>query len=711
MVKSTLLLPSTRRAALSLILACAMATGLSLFVVSRQSAVTTARLRSAQLALEALTERAPEADGRAAIAWGYAERMRLGLQSPFFLIEAASRDPRLTPEEQRTVSWALLATLLRGESHQLDPAALDRISRATDATGEAHFELIESSIRAAEDPRVAELALRFAYVLAASERVIDAAGPTIVAQASTLVADREIARREAAQLLRSSKAGSPVAAIAAERRRRGFYVERPVLMTPPRSLEYEAIELVPAILAEIRTLAPSIALTDAHDDSSAAQRAALLAAATRSAPSAEVHMIVKRFLPPLRAVMPAAWIDQLERVRNPEMLASVLGEESTRDQRRQLGRMQLAAGVAARTHAQAPVWFAGDVALPAESLGVASISFDSDVPKAWRSQNVAAMAAGLRDLRRVFPALDLSDVKVRFRMTSPADSALAMHEPRTRTLHLPVSTAAGTLAHELAHDLDRQVSIQQGRAGYWSDAVTRAPGGQVRGSANRVAASLRTLTGEITSGRAGSAPDRPAEIFATRVDWFVAQSLARQGISSGFLSAVQDEMLTGHVLHPERLRGADRSRSLLTALEGMTTIAPVARSESEPTAYALMQYVLRTPLDRRLGRTANGGAVTLLGAASLCDATPRGTVGLLRLAAESRARGMVRGRAESIAPDRRPIWAQEALGGGPWSGAAAASRVESLASELLGQLTVPGLLQAGIGSRASTLLRSAPCKE
>ena len=710
MVKSTLLLPSTRRAALALILACAMATGLSLYVVSRQSAVTTARLRSAQLALEELTDRAPEADGRAAIAWGYSERMRLGLQSPFFLIEAASRDPRLTPDEQRTVSWALLATLLRGESHQLDPAALDRISRATNTTGESHLALIESSIRAAEDPRVAELALRFAYVLAAAERVIDASAPTIVAQASALVADREIARREAAQLLRTAQAGSPVEAIADARRRRGLYVERPVLMTPSRALEHEAIESVPALLAEIRTLAPSLALTDAHDDSSAAHRSALLAAATRSAPSAEVHMVVKRFLPALRAQMPSDWIDRLERVRNPEMLASMLGERWARDQRRQLGRMQLAAGVAARTHAQAPVSFAGDVAPPAESLGVASISFDADVPKAWRSQSVAAMATGLRDLRHVFPALKLSDVNVRFRMTSPADSALAMHEPRTRMLHLPVSTAAGALAHELAHDLDRQMSIQQGRPGYWSDAVARAAGGQGRGSAHRVAISLRTLTEEISSGRSGrSAPDRPAEIFATRVDWFVAQALARQGISSGFLTAVQDEMLTGHVLHPERLRGADRSRSLMTALEGMTTLTPAARAESEPTAYALMQHVLQTPLDRRSARSGGVGGVATLGGASMCDAAPQGTAGLLRLAAISRARGIVRGRAESIPADRRPTWALEAIGGGPWSGAAAAKRVDSVASELLGQLTEPGLLQVGIGSLSSTLLRTVHC--
>ena len=711
MVKSTPLLPPTRRAALSLILACAIATGLSLFVASRHTAVTTARLRSAQLALESLTENAPGADGRAAVAWGYAQRMRLGLESPFFLIEAASRDPRLTQDEQRTVSWGLLATLLRGESHQIDAAAFDRLSRFHGASGESHLELIESSIGSAVDPRSAELALRFAYVLGAAERVIDASAPFLVASAAALAADREISRREAAQLLRHSRTGSPVAAIAEARRRRGLYAERPVLMTPSRSLEQDAIALVPAILAELRSLGGSTAPAEQPGDSTAVLRSSLFSAASRSAPSAEVRMTVKRFLPVLRAAMPIVWIDRLERVRNPEMLASMLGGPWTREQRRHLAQLQIAAAVAMRTYAQAPIWFAGDAAASPEQLGIASISFDSDVPRAWRSQYLAGTALGIRDLRLVFPNLKLNGITIRFRMTSPADSALAMHEPRSRTLHLPVATAAGTLSHELAHDLDRQVSVQQGRAGYWSDAVTRVPGGQIRGPANRVAASLRTLTGENSSSRAGkTTPDRPAEIFATRVDWFVAQALARQGISNGFLTAVQDEMLTGHVLHPERLRGADRSRSLLTALEGMTTVASFARAEAEPTAYSLMQHVLRTPLERRSARSPDVWTAMTLGGGS-CDAAPRGVVALLRLAAESRASGIVRARAEAIPADRRPIWAQEALGEGPWSGAMAATRVESLASALLAQLTVPGPLQAGIGARASLLLRSARCRE
>ena len=49
-----------------------------------------ARLNSAAERLDSLMDRAPaDAGRRVAIAWGYAERLRLGLESPFRLIEAA----------------------------------------------------------------------------------------------------------------------------------------------------------------------------------------------------------------------------------------------------------------------------------------------------------------------------------------------------------------------------------------------------------------------------------------------------------------------------------------------------------------------------------------------------------------------------------------------------------------------------------------------
>src|SRR5439155_350182 len=118
-----------------------------------------------------------------------------------------------------------------------------------------------------------------------------------------------------------------------------------------------------------------------------------------------------------------------------------------------------------------------------------------------------------------------------------------------------------------------------------------------RAGSERHAASLRhtreNLSQPPTVGR--SITERPAEIFATRVDWFVAQALARQGISDGFLSAVQDELLTGHVVHPERLQGSARSRSLLTALVEMTSVSEFVREEYETSVLTLLRWSLAVP--------------------------------------------------------------------------------------------------------------------
>lgn len=712
MVKSTHPFLPTRRAALSLILACAMAAALSLLLASRQVAATTARLRLAARELEALTDAASETTGRAAIAWGYAERMRLGMESPFRTIEAASRDTRLTLDEQRLVSWALLATLVRGESHQVEPAAFDGLSRGDRVAGEAHLGIIQNAIAAAEDPRSAELALRYAYMLAASERLVDGAAPVIAAQAAALVADREIARREALQLLRRTRKDEPITAITEARARRNLYVERPVLMVPSRSLENDAIDRVPALLARLRDLGGQVDSVPAPGDSNATVRSVLFGSAARVPPNGEISLTVKRLLPLLRSQLPDDVVARLVQVRNTEMLVSALGGVWSRDQRRQIGRLHLAAAVAMRARAQDPVWFPGMSIPSAEQLGIASVSFDRDVPRAWRPAYLASLASGIANLRFVFPSLKLDGVQVRFRVTSPADSALAMHEPRTRTLHLPVGTAAGTITHEVAHDLDRQVAIQQGRAGYWSDAANRIADAKGGGSASRVVASLKAMTELLSSGSAnGSVTDRPAEIFASRVDWFVAQSLARAGVSNGFLSAIQDELFTGHVLHPERLRGVSRTRSLQTALEGMTPVAPFALAEVTPSVYALIRHVLHAPVDRRSTRPASNWLHHAQLGADLCADVPRGPARLVRLAAESRARGVLRARAESISTARRPAWARALLGEAPWAPALATERINALAGGLLGDLAAPGLLPAGVEARVATLVRSAWCAE
>src|SRR5438309_8753919 len=114
-------------------------------------------------------------------------------------------------------------------------------------------------------------------------------------------------------------------------------------------------------------------------------------------------------------VSPALYVAALGRARNCEMLvAATQVNGATRVQRRAIARLLLAAGVAMRSVAQQRVWFPGDDVQSADSataqLTVASIRFDRDVPLIWRPYFVRSLVDGIADLRRVFPALRLSNL-------------------------------------------------------------------------------------------------------------------------------------------------------------------------------------------------------------------------------------------------------------------------------------------------------------
>lgn len=723
-----------RRALFSLSLACVLGLTTTLVLAERRAQRTTDRLEDAAQQLDSLW--IADIDGlddarRAAIAWGYAERLRLGLESPFRLIETAAADARLTEQERRMISWALLAHVVRGESHQVDPAVLDAIGpseHGRPAVGEQHLDLITDAVTHAENPRAAELAIRFAYALAQTERIVDAVAPTLAAEVAALLADREIARREGVEIVRTAKI-DPIEAIRRRRARRGFYVERPVLLAPEHGIERDAVALTPVLLAQIRAMRPQP--VDHAADSATAQGEARLADELHRAgwllpPTSAVAVTVQRYLPMLRHA-PGIDLTAMGNAWNTEALVGAAWiDRPTRAARRMVGRVLVAAGVAARSLAQDAIVFAVDTTVTpatlASTLQLSAIVFDRDVPATWRPFFLQSLADGVRDVRRIFPAFDLRDVSVRFRMTSPADSALAMHDPRSRTLHLPTTTAGGTLLHELAHELDRQSAVQVGLAGYRSDAEAR---GDIRKSSRasgtsseRVAASLRALTEETTGlPRALKGSERPAEIFATRVDWFVTQALARQGVLNGFLSGVQDEVLTGHVVHPERLRTSGRSRSLLDALEGMTSVSARALVEHEPTIQTVLRWSLSAPVDRNAAASIvrgreqlwQTGPLVVAGMCEQADDDVHGRIALVRLAAESRARGWLRQRARWIAEAERPVWARAMLGQAPWTPQAAEQRVAELGDHVLMQLASGVELPAGLSAYAATLAAQARC--
>ena len=173
---------------------------------------------------------------------------------------------------------------------------------------------------------------------------------------------------------------------------------------------------------------------------------------------------------------------------------------------------------------------------------------DAAVPALWRPYYRGMLARGLADLQRVLPALDFRGLRVRFGRAPAGSTVLALHDPQHRTVFLPPATGAGTIAHEFAHDLDYQVAERRYgiRGDYATDfahAHRARPAGRLRHGAERRHA------GGARARRPGRARPRPPPGRGLRPQHGVvrrlAVSLAREGRTDGYLTSVQDDMLTG----------------------------------------------------------------------------------------------------------------------------------------------------------------------
>jgi hypothetical protein len=680
-----------------------------------------------------------------AIALGYLERLRLGLGSPFRLAEYALRDPRLDSTARRHVTAALVGLTLKGRAYVIEPTALAAVGPAVAnespdfaaQRGARHLALIDAAVTGSRDPRAGELAVRLAYELAAAERTVDRGAVAVVAPVAALVRDRQSAISDVRRLLRAARVAGvdPLALLVTWRRERQFAVERPATELIGEALEVEAMARVPELLDSVRAIAnvspsdtggrgPATARDMAQVSvlpDAAAQRLAS-GVARYSPPQAAIVAAVRHSAPALLAAPGAplastARSDFVERAVNEESFAAEAARLVSREgSAAASARLVVAVAAALRPYAQEVPWFPGDAGPADDELrrefGVASVRFDAGVPSRWRPYYRRMLADGLRDLRRVLPALSLDGARVRFRSAGLGGATLAMHDPASRTIHLPIATSAGALAHEVAHDLDWQMGRRRyaRRGSYGTDVVVREQRG-------RLAASLRGLTSARlippAAANGGKPPDdvRPAEVFARTLDWFVSVALAREGRVNGYLSAVQDEVLAGHVAVLPRDVGGWSAQALADVLEEMTLVGAPLRewllAQWGPARvrrpYALAREVIAAPVMRRSDATPRPGRVPLeLGTHALCaptayDESTRARVALVELAAESRARGALRTRAERYAEDARPAWAESVLGGGPWSPQLGEDAVHRVAAVILARLEERGTLSAAVG--------------
>ena len=620
-----------------------------------------------------------------AVALTYLERLRLGLGSPFLLADEALEDPRLDYAMHSRVAWALLGRLWRGDAYVIDPAVLDGIGPWTrdgrGATGAAHLALIEHAVRSASDPRAGELAVRLAYMIAAGKGSVATSSVAIAAQVAALVRDHLMAEEDLRALLADAREQQVdvMTLLMSRRVSHGFKVEQPALEPLDAALRTEAMDETPALVRALDTL-ERVRSEPAAPGASAsvlgeafARRAATLAA---SRPPLAQVVVTLRSQPQSGVV-----------ATNDESLAAVYAPVvAEADSSRRLPAMAvLASAVALRTRAQSTPWFSGDPAPTARDLsaefGLASVSFAPSVPSDWQPYYLRELADGLRDMQSVFPALSLSGLHVTFGTESLRDSALAMHDPRTRTLQLTVATSGGTLAHEVSHDLDWQTArrlFADGR-GYSTDRAMHDQRGPLASSVSTLAAEARLF--RWYSGGPSAVPgDRPAEVFARSADWFVASALALRGRSNGFLTAVQDAMLPGYAAGPPVAIGAAGAVSLLSAIDQMTYVPDSLRRAfevawSDPSVVdpvVMVRRVLETPVSWRGFYPRVGHALTSLPAASVAACLPASTPearareNLLMLAVDARARGAAERRARYYARSMHADWAQALLGTPPW---------------------------------------------
>lgn len=677
---------------------------------------------------------------------GYAERLRLGLGSPFRLVELALRDPRLSESARREVAWTLLARTLEGAAYQIDPVALDRAGLGTVANwpglGRHHLNIIENAIVESRDPRGGELAVRLAYRLAAMEGSLPPQAPRFAIRVAALIRDRELARADAARLLESAEAaqGDPLTAVAKWRAERHFHVEAPAMTPLPAQVEREALELAPRLAQALRMLRPRLGdvtanRPDAPDvngsllSKAAAARLERLADSLHMPPQAPVAVALRSYR---QEMLQQPWLTPAERKQRDEL--TLIGqEERFAAAYAQLARSSphdaapslavVAAAVGLRTYAQEPVWFPGFGGPTARELeeryGLASLRFAESIPADWRPYYRSMLDLALRDMQRVLPALDVRGLNVRFGAAKRGASTLAMHDPKARALVLPPGSSAGTIAHEVAHDLDWQVALQRYRVrgDYASDRASRI-------GTDRLAARVSVLASDAALDavpeRGQAHARRPAENFARAIDWFVASSLAAQGRLNGYLSSVQDDMLTGY----GTVRAPDLSGragdALINILDEVAPLYPETRdwflkrygSARAMSSYDLVRAVdeidLPEPALLARGPAPEGAAAVNPAFAALRRTRENGFAAIdesicrspggvhdadferarRRLVVEAtaaRGRGVALQQARRIAGEAGTRWVARRLYGGPWPQQDIEPAIEELLAELVAE--------------------------
>jgi hypothetical protein len=659
-------------------------------------------------------------DSSAVLAALYLERARLGFGSPFRLVDYALRDSKLRPAHRRLVANAILARTQQGLIYSTPPEALNLISPSGRHSGLAHRDFIEKTTSRAADPRAAELALRLAYQIGASSGVVSHRAAAITVSAIAQARDRALAMRDVDELLERARRQQldPVDLVPVWRATRQFAVERPLVEPASAAQDRIASLLLPSLVGGLDSLQAE-SEPGARDRSlgmEASATAVSVAARRNAPPQAPVIVTLGGFSSYVTGGAPtassrAARAAFLAESRTEETMAAAYARlRAVEGLSTEAGVGILAAAVALRPYGQERTWLPGDGGpslLDLQGrLGLASLTFDAKVPVAWRPYYTRMLDDVVRDMRLVFPRFDLSGLHVRFGESPLKERALALHDPATRTVYFPLGTSAGAMAHEFSHDLDWQAA----RKRYGSTTAYRTDR-SVRQYRDGLSATLGRMASSSRGDRSATSPDRPTETFARGADWIIASSLAQRGILNGYLTAVQDEVLTGYASATAPRRDATRADATMLALSEIADVdhdllgwyegtygldrkadiadgvrraltAPLPRLDSRGAGPGMFDVFRPAQLILGASADVSGAWDCLLHAPSLKTSDRDAMRRAMQVAAEARVHGVVN-RWSDFSERSRTNWRFRMLGGAPWDPEGRASLEREMRDALL----------------------------
>ena len=615
---------------------------------------------------EARAARAQYVAFPSAIALGYLARLQLGLGSPFRLVDLARTDPRLPIVWRARVAYALLARLAddRAAMRAL-PHALD-VALVTDSgVGSALLRVVDSVMALEGDSPLTLDAIRIAAAQESASGALRPGAVPLLDAAALLAFDRVRARRDVERAITAASRadGDLLQLVATWRAERRFAVERPLLADVAPAARRIAARL-PAMVAAMdhatrrRDVSLSAPESAALSVRAASSLSMLISVRTRPV-QPQVHLSVLDAImvaADRRAASASSIVHMLNMATNEETLAMVVATTAGDSV---LSPMAATATLLAtqgmRTLAQEAPFHPGTLVLDPEQveerLGLASLTFGRDVPAAWQPYYAREFATAVDAVHDVFPRASFIGLNVRIGDHVLA-GALAVHDPRTRTLTLPLATGFGAVGHELMHDLDWQSARDYGRreGTYATDNAVRASRTQP------IAAPLARLAEFVPIGATANAyvteARRPAELLARGADWFLAAALARRGRINGALSAVQDGWVRGYASAAGPEAFGDHGAALAAVFDAMPTLAvrasvtPRSDAEREPDLGTIARAAWFTPMPtvESLGDAAAGRTLIPLATAGACSPVARLRLAPIHVTAREVAAGFVEPR-------------------------------------------------------------------